>query len=68
MQNPILLVCMQRIDIAEEQKSLKLKLPVCFLCLEKYSVRSPNRGILRQELNFAFASQKLEVTRARGVT
>lgn len=58
---------MQRLDNVEEQKSFKLKLPVCFLCLEKYSMRSPNRGILQQELNFAFVSQTREVTLARGV-
>ena len=67
MQNPVLLVCVQRLDNMKEQKSFKLKLPVCFLCLEKYSACGPNRGILLQELNFAFASQKLEVTWAQGV-
>lgn len=60
MQTPVLLVCLQRIDIAREQESFKPKLPVCFLCLEKYTVCSPNRGILHQELNFAFAPQELE--------
>lgn len=67
MQNPVLLVCMQRLDNVKEQKSFKLKLPVCFLCLEKYGMRSPNRGILRQELAFAFVSQMREVTLAGGV-
>lgn len=65
-KNPIHLVCMQRLYNVKEQKSFKLKLPVCFLRLEKYSVHSPNRGILRQELNFAFDSQRLEVTLAQG--
>lgn len=37
----------------------KHKLSVCFLCLEKYGVCSPNRGILWHESSFAFASQKL---------
>lgn len=60
MQNRVLLVCLQWIGIAKEQKSFKPKLAICFLCLEKYTVGSPNRGILHQELNFAFAPQELE--------
>lgn len=58
-QNPVLWVCMQTIANMSEQKSFKTLLSVYFLCLEKYGVCSPNRGILWQELSFAFASQKL---------
>lgn len=57
VQNWVILVCLQWNDIVKEQKPFKAKLPVCFLCLEKYTVCSP---ILHQELNFAFAPLELK--------
>lgn len=65
---PVLWVRTQRIDNVKEQNFKLQFLPLCFLCLEKYSLRSPTRGILRQEPSFVCASHRLEVTLAQGLT